>query len=38
MDSGKKYIALKLIIDLKNYSESFNKWMKIRDKYRTDTP
>lgn len=31
MLNPKKYIKLDFVVDIKNYKESFNKWLKIRD-------
>ena len=33
MNSGKKYIPLKSIVDIANYNQSFNKWIKIRQEF-----
>lgn len=33
MKQLKKYINLDYIVDVKNYRESFEKWMKIRSRF-----
>lgn len=38
MKGLKSYIKLDFIIDIKNYRESFNKWLKVRGKYHQTDP